>query len=128
MKYKKADIQKWIDALRFGGYKQTEYTLQDNKGFCCLGVACDIFIPKNKQQKCSFDNYLKGHMPGEQAAAPQWLKQISDDFYEKTGIDLTHLNDGTWLNDNKMGDRFEKFTFEEIADLIEAVYIKKVLK
>lgn len=35
-------IEEWIAALRSGEYKQTIETLKDDKGFCCLGVACDI--------------------------------------------------------------------------------------
>ena len=31
---------KWVKALRSGRYKQTEAMLQDNKGYCCLGVLC----------------------------------------------------------------------------------------
>lgn len=40
----KERIQKWVNALRSGNYKQGTKVLktQDNK-FCCLGVACDIY-------------------------------------------------------------------------------------
>lgn len=34
--------QKWVRALRSGEYNQTQGALQDRKGFCCLGVLCDI--------------------------------------------------------------------------------------
>lgn len=44
LKYLQGRITKyrWIYALLFGGYKQTQGTLKDSKGFCCLGVLCDI--------------------------------------------------------------------------------------
>lgn len=29
-------------ALRSGAFRQTQYTLQDSTGYCCLGVACVI--------------------------------------------------------------------------------------
>ena len=32
----------WIKALRSGKYEQTTGTLKDGKGYCCLGVLCDI--------------------------------------------------------------------------------------
>jgi hypothetical protein len=32
----------WTTALRSGNYKQTVGMLRDSKGFCCLGVACDL--------------------------------------------------------------------------------------
>lgn len=40
---------KWIAALRSGDYQQTQETLRDSKGFCCLGVACDVFDPDGWQ-------------------------------------------------------------------------------
>jgi hypothetical protein len=33
---------KWVAALRSGKYKQVTGSLQNNGGFCCLGVLCDI--------------------------------------------------------------------------------------
>lgn len=33
---------KWLEALESGKYEQTIGALRDSKGFCCLGVACDI--------------------------------------------------------------------------------------
>jgi hypothetical protein len=36
-------LDKWLEALRSGDYKQTKRALSDNQGgFCCLGVACDL--------------------------------------------------------------------------------------
>lgn len=34
--------KKWLNALRSGDYKQTTGALQDEKGYCCLGVLCEI--------------------------------------------------------------------------------------
>src|SRR4051812_20251215 len=33
---------KWIAALLSGDYEQTIGALRNKRGFCCLGVACDI--------------------------------------------------------------------------------------
>lgn len=109
--------RKWVNALRSGKYSQTKGCLQDSKGYCCLGVACDVFIPKSKQVRDCF-LYLEGEEPGEQYFAPFWLKEINDDFYRKTGqlFDLVHLNDK------------KRYSFDEIADIIEMVYILKVLE
>lgn len=38
---------KWIAALRSGDYKQTQYHLRDDYGFCCLGVLCDIYASEH---------------------------------------------------------------------------------
>ncbi|KGM36152.1 hypothetical protein [Inquilinus limosus] len=34
---------KWVEALRSGEYQQGKHQLRDGDGFCCLGVACDLF-------------------------------------------------------------------------------------
>ena len=38
----KENIQKLVDALRSGEYRQTGGMLRRGDSFCCLGVACDI--------------------------------------------------------------------------------------
>jgi len=35
--------RRWIKWLRSGRYPQTKYHLHDDWGFCCQGVACDLF-------------------------------------------------------------------------------------
>jgi hypothetical protein len=37
-----AFVQKWVDALESGKIKRVKETLNNGKGMCCLGVACDI--------------------------------------------------------------------------------------
>jgi hypothetical protein len=32
------------DALRSGEFKQTKHCLSDGESFCCLGVACEVFM------------------------------------------------------------------------------------
>lgn len=34
--------QKWVAALRSGKYQQDSGRLRTEKGFCCLGVLCDV--------------------------------------------------------------------------------------
>ena len=34
----------WVDALRSGGYAQGIGSLKFDGKFCCLGVACDLFM------------------------------------------------------------------------------------
>jgi hypothetical protein len=108
--------QRWANALRSGKYKQGVFKLQSEEGHCCLGVACEIFIPKDKQKRFEADNNrLFGGMPGfEQPNAPQWLSSINRDFTRKTGAGLSDLND-------------DGYSFDEIADLIELVYVHKAL-
>lgn len=41
----------WLAALRSGDYKQTTMTLRDKDGFCCLGVACDVYLKSGDATK-----------------------------------------------------------------------------
>jgi hypothetical protein len=107
----KLQIKIWVAALRSGEYKQTHEVLQDAGGYCCLGVACKVLIPDDQQKRYG-DGLLVGKMPHHQEHAPKWLRQINDDFSKTTGVWLVRLN-----------DKFGK-TFEEIADVIERVYLK----
>lgn len=116
-------FRKWIKALRSDNYKQTRLTLQDKKGFCCLGVACDILIPDEDKMFCSGDGNLFGGYPSQQSNSPEWLKLINEDFkkryknsdredlYPLKPYALSDLNDTLGL------------TFNEIADILEAVYL-----
>ena len=36
-------VREWIAALRAGAYPQDRSYLRTLSGFCCLGVACDLF-------------------------------------------------------------------------------------
>lgn len=45
---------KLADALESGKYQQTFEVLRDDNGFCCLGVACDIF--RKETGKGEWDN------------------------------------------------------------------------
>lgn len=119
----KDKIQQWINALRSGEYKQGSGGLQSEEGYCCLGVACDLFIPKSKQQKTVQDGYTRliGGFPEGQIYSPEWLIRISDDFLDKLGVGLAHLNDGY------SGTHYKSYSFKEISDLLQAVYILKVL-
>lgn len=130
MKVSKKTIQKWIDALRSGKYSQTQGQLQDTNGYCCLGVACKVFIPAAKREIHPLTASLLGNLPTYQKFAPKWLKQITHDFDDKTGSPLDSLNDCSLVYDN-YGNRLDKeyppFTFDEIADVLQAVYIEKVL-
>lgn len=48
-------FNKWVAALRSGEYKQTRLVLQDQNGFCCLGVLCDLLDPEAWGQPIEWD-------------------------------------------------------------------------
>lgn len=122
MRPPKSDIKKWINALRSGEYKQTGCFLERDDAFCCLGVACKVFIPKEKLHLNGHG--MLGHEPVDQPAAPAWLKSLNADFTEITGRSLVGLNDSGARSWNR-GD--ERFNFNEIADVLQLVYIEEAL-
>jgi len=111
---KEKDIMKWINALYSNKYQQTTRRLQNSDGYCCLGVACKIFIPDNLLYKNRL-GYIVGYTPLAQQNSPRWLKDINVDLYHRTGSALIDLNDT------------KLFSFSEIADVLYMVYILKVL-
>ena len=99
----KQQIEQWCEALESGKYQQIKYFLQDEKGYCCLGVACELFgenLVKNEHNK------LKGSTPFDQesrgAKLPDWLLEINTSY----AFVLSYMND------------VEKMSFKEIAKVI----------
>ena len=115
MKINQRQLKKWIAALDSGKYKQSRHHLQTTFGYCCLGVACVVLIPKDKLTVRHDTNLLRGGFPGDQPHAPSWLKKVEGDFEKKTGYPITHFND------------HQRYSFGEIATLLELVYIHKIL-
>ena len=124
MRPTKNQIQKWVLALRSGEYSQTTGKLQDDCGHCCLGVACDVFIPKKLQFRNNA-GYLIGAVPNTQDRAEPWLRGMTTIL----GAVIPALNDcGSVIPaDINEREKFERFTFDEIADLLEYEYIYEVL-
>lgn len=116
----------WIEALRSGEYEQGQEYLNSEKGFCCLGVLCDIAIKEGVipdwREKPEPQAYGQGHeliavkwVLGSASLLPRevhdWAGLKRDDEFSTLG----YLGDGTSLasmNDNGS-------TFAEIADVIE---------
>lgn len=115
----KRQFNTWLKALRSGEYKQGQYVLQDSAGFCCLGVACKVVIPAD--QLMMEQDRLHGVLPVHQLGAPSWLHKVNGHFASTAGMHLDSLNDGGT-------PRLPRFTFDEIADVLEAVYVLKVLE
>lgn len=114
-------FKKWVQALRSGKFKQGKNSLQDkNGGYCCLGVACKVIIPERKLAKyttCKNEKCLVGVSPLSQPS-PKWLKLINDDVRLKT--------DGE-TNLMKLNDSLD-YSFDDIADVLELIYVHGALK
>ena len=108
----------WISALQNGMYAQTKEHLRDEIGFCCLGVACDLYekdtgvrLPRNG---CNENNYAANTLfsVNHFSNVFDWLglkSVVSQDI-------LIKLNDGSY--NNEKGEYFKSHTFQQIAEKV----------
>lgn len=99
----------WLEALRSGKYTQTIGTLQDSKGFCCLGVACDVAEKASISVFKNGEGMLTGGELGCQKAVKDWLGLTSD---------FGSSRDGNASSLASVNDRYG-YTFPQIAEYIE---------
>jgi hypothetical protein len=112
---------RWVEALRSGNYEQTKRTLRDGRGFCCLGVLCDLIDSTKweKDEAYGYFRYLnaKGLPPPdvEKAAGFNTISAPGSDyqFFQTPQVTINGLR--TSLDDHNDAGR----TFEEIAKAIE---------
>jgi hypothetical protein len=98
-------LSEWIKALRSGEYKQISGKLGDNNGYCCLGVACEVY-----RKQFPLELVVRGY--GD---------RVYDGFYgelppvvrEAFGLDNEQMGLCMEMNDN------QGKTFSEIADYLE---------
>ena len=118
--------QRWLEALRSGEYQQTKGTLHDTKGFCCLGVLCDVL--KN-------DPLFRGEWVYNGGKVAQFVEEggessmalPSEVFMQRMGIDRNdpYTQEPRVFTDGDIGKHRlatlndEGYTFAEIADIIE---------
>lgn len=97
-----ANAKKWVKALKSGEYKKTKGTLRDEKGYCCLGVACELAVqnkiikPAKKHDESGYFFYGKedNFLPKK---VMQWLgvRSARGSFVAKKEVQLSldTLND-----------------------------------
>ena len=104
----KKDAMKWVKALRSGKYKQTKGILKNSKGFCCLGVLCEINQnAKPNALNDSISNFRKMGLRSSTGELQDYAPQEWD--YPPS---LAELNDEY------------KYNFQEIADVIQIEYVE----
>lgn len=111
---------RWVTALRSGEYQQTKNNLRDAKGFCCLGVLCDLYAKEHRID--GWDTHTLGEtadgeptgeeLPGNEVC--EWAGLDAETDVDICGVllPLYHHNDGSPSRAPR--------TFAEIADAIEA--------
>lgn len=117
---KKAIKEKWVKALKSGKYKKAKNALRTNKGYCCLGVLCDLYAKEKKQKWEARYKSLGYNFQGISGVLPdkvmKWagLKSSNPfiDFDMKDGLGAMNTNLGE-INDRT------KTSFKKIAELID---------
>jgi len=111
----------WVAALRSSKYSQTKHVLHDDLGFCCLGVACEVFnelrpgvLDITKAPKSEDPSGLV-HYDGYADTLPQEVMS----FFSLASDNGSYKDDegvgGSLAEDNDNG-----LTFSQIADIIES--------
>lgn len=101
-----ANAKKWVAALKSGKYKQTTGALKKKGGYCCLGVACELYRKEHKDEAWRKNSFM-GHDMALPEAVRDWLGLNSNTGTNGADDKLTVLND----------DR--RWKFSSIAKFIE---------
>jgi hypothetical protein len=126
----KERIQKWVDALRSGEFKQGRGQLRDktfNNEYrhCCLSVACEVFRRETGRGAWNGNNDFVVHHEDENLEVassylpPSVIRWFSFPYKDPLISNGKSSRYASFRND------VEKWTFEEIADGIERTYIKE---
>ena len=116
----------WVDALRSGEYKQGTASLkQQTEGitrFCCLGVLCEL-VHKEAEVKisseCAFHGLRIFTFGGTTSYLPQAVVDYAGLDSPDPMVDCADSTNNSWPL-SKLNDDDEGYSFNEIADLIEA--------
>jgi hypothetical protein len=100
--------KKWVEALRSGSYKQAQYGLQRDGGFCCLGVLCDIYDNTGwkEQTRDGYTTYTLGGQD-EQTWLPDAIRDKLEIPRDAIGT-LVEMNDRDNLKFGQIADYIDK--------------------
>lgn len=108
----------WVTALRSGEYQQTAGRLQDDTGYCCLGVLCDLHaksVSQNWHRGADGEYYYLSYAATLPLEVTMWAG-ITDNagyFGDEIMVDGAEYDSLVQLNDDGI-------PFSIIASLIEA--------
>lgn len=135
-------VRQWVKALRSGHYPQTAQTLRDGLGFCCLGVACDLYDPNGwapvsiaggPNDQCAFgddemllhDDVARWLGVGDRSPAVSLSLLTEQDHEHLSTRDKTHYEDILTKGRIHLTDLNDAgFSFNRIADLIEQEFLQ----
>lgn len=119
--------EQWLTALESGEYKQGEQELRSKDDcFCCLGVACELFIP-NTRKTTTRGRTMEGepnvvNFYGEEenaASAPREIKKLLHLQNRYGATKGKHVLAGS-VHDSLVSMNDNGATFKEIAAFIRA--------
>jgi len=121
---KKEIKELWIKALNSGKFKQTRGLLKDVKGYCCLGVLCELYLDKHSKTTWKdLDNSRDETESGDvlPVEVREWAGLWSDNprvIVGKEEAKLSECNDGS-VSEDVSERRIKPKTFKQIAKIIE---------
>jgi hypothetical protein len=120
MKLKPEIKQLWVDALRSGKYQQGEGVLKslDHK-FCCLGVLCDL---KGDEWEHEPNLDSEFNYESDTMFPPASVTEWAVEEYEGVNVlesPCVRIKGHENLQALSEINDYHKYTFEQIADLIE---------
>jgi len=115
---------KWVAALLSNEYEQTEGVLRNGRGYCCLGVLCDIYSQETGVEWAVPNEYFTMH--GAESTLPievrRWA-ELADEHgaYVEVMTDengATHPPYPANPSLTELNDRWG-YDFKQIAEVIE---------
>lgn len=107
---KKDKLDKWLNALRSGAFKNIAGALRNNEGYCAMGILCEISGLSNwePQKDCTRLKYLgqDKYLPKEVA---EWAGMSPEEISSVTAF-LIAYNDQV------------RVSFYDVANLLEDNY------
>lgn len=112
-------VKQFLEALRSGKYKQIQGVLKNGEGYCCLGVAAELFLPEGGKIEEKDEIFQFSGSSGNEAATAHLPQYAIDALgtYSWSGAPR-----GTTLTTPSMMRMNDKFgwSFTQIADFLEA--------
>lgn len=108
----------WVATLEAEILPKGKSKLQNEEGYCCLGVATCLTIPE-EELEADDNKILYGEFPDDQQNPPSWLARINGDFAYRHSkcATLSELNDGYHIREH---------SHKEIARLLLKTYEKEL--
>jgi hypothetical protein len=135
VQWNKKNLGKWIKSLRDPKKKQTNGTLMDRKGMCCLGVVSKISRIGKFNDYGTFEDTVVHDENGHTSSTcltdnvQKWLGadradpnlSLGDDYSWESLYDRnqnTRYSIGRYVSCTEMNDNWD-LTFPQIADMLE---------